>query len=288
MRFLKFPPLLICILFFSSCFTRDVRVVLNNDGAGHLEIITDLSEAFLRYAERHAGLPPDRIWFHEQALRHGANVYGDRVHYVEHSIEDSAIGKRFRVRYAFDDIATLNLQITLNAPFLFRPPAFSPGEPPSFRFAHEPGHLRVFTPNLPTPSSASTHVRVESAQVRQTRREHFNKERQNLMEDGNPFRIAARATPEDVLKHLGKGMDLRMRIVLPSEVLSGNPRFLQVDPETNETEILLFSLSGNEFIASEETLRRIAEEGVHAFQWHDIKKLPGIKIETGETIILRY
>lgn len=146
----RFP--IMCALFLiAGCFQREVRIVPEPDGSGTLEILTTLSAAFLRYAEAHAGLPPDRIWFHEQALSHSASQYGDGVRYLEHGIEVLDGAKRFRVQYRFDRISDLSLELNLNAPFLLRPPAASAVSPPRFRFEQEPGVLRVIPPDITPP-----------------------------------------------------------------------------------------------------------------------------------------
>jgi len=283
----RFP--IMCALFlFAGCFQREVRILPEPDGSGTLEILTTLSAAFLRYAEAHAGLPPDRIWFHEQALSHAASQYGDGVRYLKHGIEALDGAKRFRVQYRFDRISDLSLELNLNAPFLLRPPAGSAVSPPRFRFEQEPGLVRVIPPDLTKPAGASAHVRIESANVRRQRREQFDRERQNLLSRGNPFQIPPRATPEDILKRLGRDMRISLKIILPGDIQSSNARFIQKDSGTEESEILLFSFTGDEFIQSREHLKRLADEGGGAFEWHDLREIPGIKIDTGEPILIRF
>ncbi|MCC5845730.1 MAG: hypothetical protein JJU05_15890 [Verrucomicrobia bacterium] len=288
MRFSPLFPILSALFIFTGCFQREVRIFPEPDGSGTLEILTTLSDAFLRYAEAHAGLPPDRIWFHEQALSHAASQYGGGVRYQEHDIEAQDGSKLFRVRYHFDQLSDLSLDINLNAPFLFRPQTPSAESLPRFRFDHEPGLIKVTPPTLAKPAGASTHVRIESANVRRQRREQFDRERQNLMSRGNAFQIPPRAGPEEILKRLARDMMIRLEIILPGELISSNARFIQEDTHAAETTILLFSFSGDEFIQSREHLKRLAEEGPGAFEWHDLRDFPGVSIETGETILIRF
>lgn len=288
---MRLPPLLLIpalLVFLTGCFQREVRLIPNPDGSGILEIRTVLSDAFLRYAEAHAGLPPDQIWFHKQALVHAASTFGKGVEYLEHRIEAEAGSTLFLVRYRFDRVSDIVLEVDLNAPFLFRPPTTSAGRPPQFRFEHEPGLLRILPPDLTRPASESTHVRIESAQVRRQRQEQFARERRNLMERGNPFKLSPRATPEEIVSRLARDMHTEIRILFPEGLQSGNARFLSSDDATGATEILLFSFSGDDFLESAEHVKRLAEQGGGAFEWHDLPRLPGVQIDTGGEILLRF
>lgn len=282
-------PSAFCILFLlTGCFQREIRIEVQADGSGTLEIRNTVSQAFLNYAEAHSGLPPDRIWFHEQALRHAASQYGEQVHYLEHETRKTGDARLFRVRYGFERIEALTMDIHLEAPFLLRPPTSAAARPPRFQFEQEPGLIRVLPPDLSRPASAAAHVRIESARARRQRKEQFERERKNLIARGNPFQIPERADPGEVLERLARDMEIRLRMVFATELKSSNARFIEQHPEGHATGILLFSFSGNEFIQSHEHLKQLAEGGSAVFSWHDLPDLPGVKIDTGEIIQIRF
>lgn len=288
---MRLSPLFYSVLLFVSvagCFQRDVQLHPKPDGTATLEIRTAVSRAFLRYAEIHAGLPPDRIWFHEQALQHAAARFGEGVEYLDHSITEDGTSTLFHVRYRVRDVAELFLEVDVNAPFLFRPPSVSEGAPPGFRFSREGSRLRILPPDLNPPPGGPQHVRIESAQARRQREAQFNRQRANLVARGNPFNMDPRAEPEQILARLTREMDLRIRILIPGQVLSSNARFVGPAEEANLTEILLFSFSGGTFSKAEAPLRRLAEEGGGAFAWHELPDIPGVRIDTGDTILLEW
>lgn len=289
MRLKTIYPFFLLLIFLTGCFERNTQIHLNADGSGILEINTLLSKAFLRYAQTQAGLPPDRIWFHEQALRHSESQFGEGVRYLDHSTEELEGQKQFLVRYAFEDIGNLMLDIDMNAPFLFRPPSTGAGEaPPRFLFERDEELIRIVPPNLTPPRGASPHVRIESARARAQRREQFERERTNLIARGNPFGISSRATPEEILKRLGQDMRLRLELNTPDSLVSSNARYVAEDKDNRRRVITLFSFNGNEFIQSDEAVSRLAERGSGAFEWHDLPDLPGVKIDTGEIIQIRF
>jgi len=279
---MKFCLLLLSLLF-CGCYTRETVLFIREDGGGLLEITTTATKGLLDYAQRQAGIPPEELWFNERILQQAAAGFGEGVRYLSHRIDDGADGKTFVVSYRVADIQTLVLPVDTDPPFFLnaRPPEEAQNRS-AFRFARRDSALEITPPRERRLPPSTPRVQVESARVRQQREERLRQDRQRLMRDGNPFRLTGGENAEELVRKLSGNMRFSIALQLPSAPVSHTARHLE------ELKLTLFELEAAEVLRDNETMRRAINGEAHRLRWEDLIHAPGVKAESGNTVLLQF
>jgi hypothetical protein len=274
--------LLVPLLLLAGCFTRDVCIQVASDGSGTLEASTWVRQGLLDYTRRETGMPPEEWWFTEKALQKAAAGYGEGLRYLSHRSENTDTGKRFVVRYAFDDIRKLRVGLDPSLPFFLTPPERTRNQSlPSFVFEMpQPGLLVVLPPRVPPAPPKNPRVKVEAREVAAQKNTRHQNDLARLMRHGNPFGLSGRETSEDLAVSLGR--DMRFRLWIEAEHLNpGNAQHVE------EGRVVLFDFTLGTVLEDAELRRQAGEGTLHQRSWGELTRLPGVKVETGERVILQ-
>ncbi|MCC5846631.1 MAG: hypothetical protein JJU29_00945 [Verrucomicrobia bacterium] len=278
-----FLPLLLLLL--GGCFTRETRILLEEDGSGVLEIVTTARKALLDYARAHVDMPPEEWWFSEPVLTQAAKQYGQGVQYLDHEITPLDDGKKFKVRYRFEDVSQLDIRVDTDAPFYLTPPGKQQDHRPRFRLVMRDNVFTVQVPpaSLRTRSSTQARVRVDAPKAQAQRKERLEQDLRNLMRHGNPFKLTGKESAEEMVKALAEGMRFQIQVQLPGPVLASNARTLKASVEGEEAEsapvVTLFSLDAMKVLEDKSAMEKATEGEIHRIGWSELIRLPGVSGE---------
>lgn len=273
-----------CLLL-TGCYTREVDLQLREDGSGTLTVTTTASAALLTYARNQAGVPPEEWWFNRDTLVRTAETFGEGVRYLDHEITELEDGKKFTVRYRFEDINTLEVRVSTEAPFFLTPPDRQQDDRPVYRFRYQPPHLRITPPPRSPARSRNPYVRVDSAHAQQQRRERFQRDLQLMRRHGNPFRLTRDETPESLVRTLADGMFFDITLTLPTPLLTGNAAHMD-DSDPAHPRVTLFQLDAEAFLEDEQAMTRATDGEIHLIPWSELIRMPGVKAEHGAPVML--
>ena len=277
-----FLPLLILL---TACYTREVDVQLQDDGTGTLTVTTTASHALLTYARNQGGMPPEEWWFSPNTLEKAAEGYGPGVRYLDHEITDLEDGKRFTVRYTFENINTLEVRVSTEAPFFLTPPDRQQDDRPVYTFHYQPPNLRITPPPRSPVRSRNPYVRIDAPRAQQQRQERFQSDLRLLRRHGNPFKLAADETPESLVNTLADGMRFDITLTLPAPLLTSNARHID-NTNPQHPRLTLFQLDAETFLEHEPAMTRATDGEIHLLQWSDLVRMPGVKAEHGPPVLL--
>ncbi len=270
------------VLLLSGCFTRETRILLEEDGSGVLEIVTTARKALLDYARAHVDMPPEEWWFSEAILTKAAEHHGEGVRYLSHEISPLEDGKKFTVRYRFDDVSRLDIRVDTDAPFYLTPPGKQQDHRPRFHFMMRDNVLTVRVPPVSprARTSAQTRVRVDAPKARAQRKERLEQDLRNLMRHGNPFKLSGKESSEELVKALAEGMRFQIQVQLPGPVLATNARTLDAGQGQEAPPVLtVFELEAMKVLEDASAMEKATEGEIHRISWGELIRLPGVSGE---------
>ena len=253
----------------AGCLQMERIVRINTDGSGILIERLVMSHEMLEMA---GGMQPEGQTFNvrnDEELREAAATYGESVRFLSASDVETAFGKGYEARYAFDDINSL--RINQNKVSAKTPGAAGDGddgkEPKFTTFAMRGGDPADLTIYWPVDSAESDGKEDDI--------EEISKEAPTPEEEEMAM---------EMMKTMFQGMRLAMHIEVVGDIVETNATHL------SGSRITLTDVDLGELFSNVEAVRALG--GKRPDSLEDMQKLmqlfPGMKIEIQPEVAVRF
>ncbi len=258
-RLLPFPLALAALVCFTGCLTFETLITVRDDGSGTIEMVFALSGPMLDMITSLAG---NESLCDEENLQEEASKMGEGVRLSSAEPIDEDGRKGCRAFYDFDDIN----QLTINQnPGDQMPSGMTPDEPTSTEdvvtFSFTPGSPATLVINLP-------------------------QDFQDNNPDEDPTAVDSTQVEEQLamMSEMLEGARIHMALAVEGAITETNASY------RNGNRITLIEIDFDRLLEDDEQLERLSDANPQTTA--EVKALlegiDGIKIETGEEILVRF